>query len=215
MSITEALYLEYKDIPASQQTLKEHISIRLYELLRVEKNTREAVVTELSLLREKYIEIDVDNERLKNNLEKLTKSKKEREIELIDEISYLEATKKKMHDELTTKNLLLTTLETKGTLYDTLKQHSEQLEQENTVLQQQNLMSSITLKSLTEEKETRSLTVTEQSQQLDLLKQDKMYLSQQIDTLKSRVDTDVKEKERLTSKCYELKRQKEELVEKL
>lgn len=74
--IPEKLYFEYKDIPQEQQSIKEYMSIRIYEMQVKNKNTVELLEKELDALREKYIKLENVHEQVCRDRDYITKAKK-------------------------------------------------------------------------------------------------------------------------------------------
>lgn len=138
-----------------------------------------------------------------------------RETELLGELSHLETLNAKLHDELSKKTLQINELSSKGELYDSLHSRAAKLEEEVSALRQRDLVSGLTLKSLQEERETLSSRSFNLDKSIDLLRQDKMYLAKEVERLTECYRNSDRNLERAEGKNAELKRQKEELVEKL
>lgn len=138
-----------------------------------------------------------------------------RETELLSELSHLETLNAKLHDELSKKTLQINELSSKGELYDSLHARAAKLEEEVSALRQRDLVSGLTLKSLQEERESLSSRSFNLDKSIDLLRQDKMYLTKEVERLTECYRNSDRNLERAEGKNAELKRQKEELVEKL
>ncbi len=130
-------------------------------------------------------------------------------------MTHLETLNSKLHDELTRKTLLLQELTSKGELYDQLYTRASKLEEEVSQLRQKDLVNSLTMRSLQEERETFASRNSALEQSQDLLRMDKMYLTKETERLSDAYRDAQRSIERFDAKNAELKRQKEELVDKL
>jgi chromosome segregation ATPase len=138
-----------------------------------------------------------------------------RETELLAEITHLEILNAKLHEELTKKTLLVQELTSKGELYDSLHTRASKLDDECSQLRQKDLVQSLTIRSLQEERESFQSRNNQLEQSQDLLRMDKMYLTKETERLNDCYRDCQRNIERLDIKNMELKKQKEDLVEKL
>jgi chromosome segregation ATPase len=100
-------------------------------------------------------------------------------------------------------------------LYDALSSRASKLEDEVSQLRQKDLVQSLTLKSVQEERENLTSRVANLDQAQDMLRMDKMYLTKETERLSDCYRDARQSIERLEVKNGELKRQKDELVDKL
>lgn len=131
------------------------------------------------------------------------------------ELQHLEALNKKLNEDLTRRTVQMNELTAKGEMYDAVRLKAERLEEEYQQLQQKDLLNCITNKSLLEERESQSSKLFNLEKSQDLLRMDKMYLTKEVERITECYRNSEKDKERLEVKQVELKRAKEELVEKL
>lgn len=213
--ISEAMYLEYSAIERHRQTIREYVCCTVYELLRAEKNAKDAMGKEVEMIREKLIKVEDECDRNARERDQIAKLKRARETELQSELMHYETLNSKLHDELSHKNILISSLESKGEMFDALRVKCESLESDYQQLQQKDLLQTITCKSLTEEKDANATKMFNLEKSQDMLRQDKMYLTKEVDRLTEVYRDQVREKERIEMRVTELKKQKEELVEKL
>ena len=138
-----------------------------------------------------------------------------RETELLSDLSHLETLNQKLHDDLAKKTMLVQELSSKGEMYDGLLAKANRMEIELSEARSKDMMQSITLKSLSEEKDVNASRLFNLEKSQDLLRQDKLYLSKEVDRLTAQLARSNQMLDRADSKNLELKKQKEDLVEKL
>ena len=111
--------------------------------------------------------------------------------------------------------MLINELSSKGELYDALHARATRMESDLSEARQKDLVQTLTLKSLQEDRESQSSRLFNLEKSQDLLRQDKMYLTKEVERLTECYRNSERSVERSEVKNVELKRQKEELVDKL
>ena len=213
--ISEAMYLEYKNIDRHRQTIREYVCCSVYELVRAEKSAKEAMGRELEMIRERLIKSEDEADRNGRERDQLAKLKRSRETELLAELQHYETLNAKLHEDVTKKTMAVNELTTKGELYDALRLKAERLEEDYHSLQQKDLLNTLSVRTLTDEKEANASKLFNLEKSQDLLRQDKMYLTKEVERLTECYRNSEKDKDRTETKLVELKRQKEDLVDKL
>ena len=74
--VSEAAYLQYSAIAAEQQTVKEFVSCRVYELLEREARSREALSSELQAVTQQLVRAESEMERVRLEKEHISRSKR-------------------------------------------------------------------------------------------------------------------------------------------
>jgi hypothetical protein len=74
--VTEPLYLEYSSIPREQQTIKQFVSCRVYDMMRIERGHRDAAVVECVATREQLVRAESEMERLRMEKEQVIRNKR-------------------------------------------------------------------------------------------------------------------------------------------
>lgn len=215
LSISEALYLEYSAIDRHRQTIREYVTCSVYELVRAERNAKEASLKELDMVRALLIKSEDECDRNARERDSVAKLKRVRESEMTAELQHLEAMNSKLHEEVTRKTVLISDLQAKGEMYDSLRAKAERLEADHAELAKKDVLNALSLRALTEEKDLTASKLFNLEKSVDMLRQDKMYLTKEVERLNETCAGHVRDKERLEARLTELKRSREDMVEKL
>jgi hypothetical protein len=97
---------------------QEFVCIRVYELLRGEKGSREAITSEAQHLRESLIKAENDLERALRERDMAVAGKRRRESELLEDVKLLEETRIKQLEALSARNREVKEMEEKVASYD-------------------------------------------------------------------------------------------------
>ena len=76
LSISEALYMQYSAVAVEQQTVKELVCCRVYELLEREARHREALNVELQQCTQQLVRAESEMERVRMEKEQLSRTKR-------------------------------------------------------------------------------------------------------------------------------------------
>ena len=74
--ISEPLYMQYSAIAVEQQSVKEFVCCRMYELLERETRNREALNIELQQLTQQLVKAESEMDRVRMDKEQLSRSKR-------------------------------------------------------------------------------------------------------------------------------------------
>ena len=74
--ISEALYMQYCNTSAEQQTVKEFVSCRMYEVMERETRNREALNIEMQQLTQQLVRAESEMERVRGEKEQISRSKR-------------------------------------------------------------------------------------------------------------------------------------------
>ncbi|KAL9649760.1 hypothetical protein ABK040_009575 [Willaertia magna] len=170
-------------------------------------------------------ENEIISDNLKTSNEKLEKLQREYDhIKRIHEemkrdyklqIEMLENKTSKITEELNLKTKLFEEIKAKGEMYDTIKTKATGYEEEYNRCRHELEISQASLKIAKDEKDSMSIELTNLKQQVELLKNDKMYLNREIETLTTKSNKSEEEIDRLENKVQELKKEKKSLYDKL
>jgi progesterone-induced-blocking factor 1 len=215
LAVSESLYLEFKRIPEERQSVKEFVCVRVFELLQQEKAARAALGAEADALRERLVVSEGEAGRLRRELDAVTKARKAAEQELLDDSKRLESVNERLSGELAAAQGRVQELEGKGALFDKVSARVAELESQNEELSKQVTLQAVALRATAADREELQKRLSDAEQSLEMLRLDKMYLSKEVQAITDRCTNAERDKERLIEKNRELKKSREEMVEKL
>ena len=77
LATSESMYVEFKAIEPHRQTVREYVCCAVYELVRAERNNKEAMAKELEMIRVKFIQSEDEAERNARERDTIAKLKKQ------------------------------------------------------------------------------------------------------------------------------------------
>lgn len=215
LQITENVYLDFKDKPYTQLSLKEFVQLKMYEVV---SNLKEQVLTlkkERDILSENLDHTNSNYERLQRDHQHYTRINEEIQIDLKRQVSDLEKTKDRLSRELQEQIRFYEQFKAKESIYDDSRNQANQYREEAYKSQRLYEETEAQLKHIKEELEHTSRKLITVTQQYELVQQDKMFLTKQNEDINERQLRLQKDLDYKQEKYRELKKQKNELYERL
>jgi progesterone-induced-blocking factor 1 len=213
--INDSAYIEFKNIMESDQTVLQFIQCKMYEMVSDYKKLVSNLRRDNSTLAENLQRTSGDYELLKHQTTHLNKIKEELDREYKKQFDLYQAKNEKLTEELQDTLIQYNESKAKSSMYDQVKLKADTLEGQTTKLQHrlEVIESQLHMTSKENEEFIRKLTTT--TQQLELLKNDKGYLTKENETLSAQMRKTQDEHDRLYERLKEVKRQKNEYYNRL
>ena len=172
LNITEAKYIELKAIPEQQQTLKDFVLVKAYELHQQYKK-------ELDTERKNSTSWNKQATELERNLHEhrlMVASKEDTERQLRKELELAETRHAKLQKELADKTTLCDENNLKVQQYDQCKAKLDKLEKDFTKANNELVAATTQLAQLNAEKEENTRKIFDERKRAEMLTMDKTYL---------------------------------------
>jgi len=181
--INEQTYQILKGLKEEDVSIKDYVSIRVYEYISKYMNDTEKARRELENKKQEFIILSDELEVAKNELKCLKKKYENTELDNVKRMNDYKSRDKHLEEELTKMNLQITKLKEKIIKYEKLEEQHENLIKEQKNLQI--LLEQRQNKSRHQQNEIEELSkeLINLKQEISLLANDKTYLQKETNTL--------------------------------
>eukprot|EP00466_Bigelowiella_natans_P011045 jgi/Bigna1/81562/fgenesh1_pg.81_\ len=213
--VSESLYIKFKGIDKERRSVREHVSVKVYELVQKLNSTNETLTAEADSLRERLTKVEAERDSFARECDTLQRARAEIQRDSKTASRQAEQTISELESRLETMHAFVTDSKGKLAIFDKIREKADDLEAKRKKLEEENLILGVSEKSSKEEATESKHRSNELEQQVELLRQDKMYLAKELDVIRGNIQDLRSERNRLREKVSDVMKQREEMMEKL
>lgn len=215
LTVTDDMYTAMRQVPEPQQSIREFVLVRVFELMRAHTKQAEPLRAECAQAKAKCADAEERAASLQRELARATKVAAEVERDLRRDVAALEARTQRLADECGTLQARVQEAAPAVSRYEAARARLDVLEAQHASLEAQQLMMSATAQRAGEERAEMQRRVADTEATLEHLRMDKAYLTKEVEALAARAAESTRQADRAHAECVELRRVKEELTARL
>lgn len=213
--VSEGLYIKYKGVPAAQRSVRQHVCVRVYEMLRSARREGEALSGQADALRERSAKLESERDSLARECETLSAAVAAANREHKAAVAVGKSEAQALNEQVNVLRAAVADMKSKVSQYDAVAARVASAEASARKLEQENLVLKVASEGAQSDAREGKHRAAELDQQVELLRQDKMYLEKEVGLLKQSLADSKLSKSQLQQALEQVKRQREQLVDKL
>lgn len=185
--VSEDQYIELRSIPENKRNIKEFVQVKTYELVKKYKDDVEALKRSNEELSEKVTLLNERSQKESREIERISNVLRDRENDYTNRIEDLEIRNKELQELVNKLRMREEAYKLKERDYDSMKERLREFEKANASLQMHAELQSETVNKATSQREDYEKQYDNLRRQIDLLNQDKTFMTRENATLHDRI----------------------------
>ncbi|GAB5358003.1 hypothetical protein AAMO2058_000421700 [Amorphochlora amoebiformis] len=213
--VSESLYLQYKSVPESLRSVRQHVCIQVYQIVNSLHRSLDNATSQTGILESDVVKLETERDNLRRQVKALEEERKAITRDYTHEYKNLNTEISVLEGRLKKSEQVAVEFQQKAEQYNVILGKLETEKEKLQKLQQENLILNVSAKASEEDAREAKHRSAEFEQQVELLRQDKMYLAKEVEGLKENLGDSKEERSRLRDKVASLKKKREDLMDKL